>query len=153
MICPLLFSLPFLLKIFFELSPNSSSFRSRELLLRHLGSHARVLLLRHILFTLHLADSPSGSLSNSSVFSTFSYFLPLGVYHFLCDLKENSFFTTVICSYLCPVGPHFDWGREICRLLRSFSFSCLTFSPSQWELFDYIDPRCGSLLLILHLMT
>ena len=61
----------------------------------------------------------------------------------------------MICSYLCPVDPHFDWGREICRLLRSFSFSCLTFSPSQWELFDYIDPRCGSLLLILnlHLMT
>ena len=83
-------------------------------------------------FALHLADSPSESLSNSSVFSTFSYFLPLGVNHFLCDLKENSFFTTVICSYLCPVDPHFDWGREICRLLRPFSFSCLTFSPSQW---------------------
>ena len=100
-------------------------------------------------------NPPPQSLSNSSVFSTFSYFLPLGVNHFLCDLKENSFFTTVICSYLCPVDPHFDWGREICRLLRSFSFSCLTFSPSQWELFDYIDPRCGSLLLILnlHLIT
>ena len=53
------------------------------------------------------------------------------------------------------MDPHFDWWREICRLLRSFSFSCLTFSPSQWELFDYIDPRCGSLLLILnlHLIT
>ena len=153
--CPLPHTIACFSQFFLELSPNSSSFWSRELLLRHLGSHARVLLLRHILFTFHLADSPSESLSNSSVFSSFSYFLPLGVYHFLCDLKENSFFTTVICSYLCPVDPHFDWGREICRLLRSFSFSCLTFSPSQWELFDYIDPRCGSLLLILnlHLIT
>ena len=71
MIYPLLFSLSFLLKIFLELSPNSSSFGSGELFLRHLGSHARVLLLRHILFTLHLADSPSESLSNSS------HFLPL----------------------------------------------------------------------------
>ena len=38
----------------------------------------------------------------------------LAIYHFLCDLKENSFFTTAICSYLCPVDLHFDWGREIC---------------------------------------